>query len=311
MSTHSHNLIQVSHRLLGSTTLYDSISAKNHLRICLEWIIHSCSRQFYTKKLKKQDICLSSQEEWMPTTTDVYVLFKELSMGCCHRISDSALLLLLIHSLCLLLLCFFPLSLFHRLCIPTRTLSEHQAVGCSIFSLNLALVLSSSNHFAPVKQSNSQTVRQSDGMKIERTLFSLPFLALFLLFLPPSSSSSSSVNSNHVRHLHYLTPSSKSPSTKFHHHYHDNKRQHDHESLSLLTPASLTSLCPSICSCKWKGGKKTVSCINSGLHDLPSGIEVDTQVIHLNDNDLSEAVLSASIFAEYGLTSLQKIYLSR
>lgn len=245
--------------------------------------------------------CHLKKNECPQELSDVYVLFKELSMGCCHRILDSALLL--IHSLYLLLLCFFPLSLFHRLCIPTRTLSEHQAVGCSIFSLNLALVLSSSNHFAPVKQ--------SDRMKIERTLFSIPFLALFLLFLPPSSSSSSSVNSNHVRHIHYLTPSSKSPSTQFHHHYHDNKRQHHHESLSLLTPASLTSLCPSICSCKWKGGKKTVSCINSGLHDLPSGIEVDTQVIHLNDNDFSEAVLSASIFAEYGLTSLQKIYLSR
>jgi hypothetical protein len=77
-----------------------------------------------------------------------------------------------------------------------------------------------------------------------------------------------------------------------------------------LTPSSLTSLCPSMCSCKWKGGKQTVSCINVLLRDLPTGIDGDTQVLHLNDNDFGES-FSKSIFADYGLTNLQKLYLSR
>ena len=131
--------------------------------------------------------------------------------------------------------------------------------------------------------STTDTLYIKKMMKIEWTLFLLFFF--FFLFTPSSSS-----------HVGHHVPS-------HHHHYH-------HESLSSLTPSPLTSFCPSICSCKWKSGKKTVSCINVSLKDLPTGIESDTQVLHMNDNDLSES-LSKPIFAEYGLTNLQRIFLSR
>ena len=139
------------------------------------------------------------------------------------------------------------------------------------------------------------------------------FLCLLFFLLTPSSNSSFSSSSllrqddvppdlcfdlvNHLDHRH-------------HRHHRSHHSHTESEALSSLTPSSLTSLCPAMCSCKWKGGKKTVSCINVSLKDLPPGIESDTQVLHLNDNDFQDS-LSKAIFADHGLTNLQKIYLSR
>src|SRR5437879_1260941 len=67
---------------------------------------------------------------------------------------------------------------------------------------------------------------------------------------------------------------------------------------------SSSAVCPSMCTCKWKNGKKAASCINMGLVRIPEGLESDTQVLHLHDNNFSDQ-LSKSVFADYGLTSLQ------
>ena len=46
----------------------------------------------------------------------------------------------------------------------------------------------------------------------------------------------------------------------------------------LLLLASAVSPCPSVCECKWKGGKQTVECRNRGLITLPNNIDPETQV---------------------------------
>ena len=47
--------------------------------------------------------------------------------------------------------------------------------------------------------------------------------------------------------------------------------------------------CPEACSCKWKGGKETVECVNASLVAVPS-MDADTQVLHLGSNNLAEAL---------------------
>ena len=153
-------------------------------------------------------------------------------------------------------------------------------------------------------------------MKVSRIQWTFLSLLFFLLTPPSTSSSSSSVLRQvdvppdlHLNHLNLFNHLDHRHLR--HHRYHRSHHFHtETEALSSLTPSSLTSLCPAMCSCKWKGGKKTVSCINVSLKDLPTGIESDTQVLHLNDNDFQNS-LSKTIFADYGLTNLQKIYLSR
>jgi len=37
--------------------------------------------------------------------------------------------------------------------------------------------------------------------------------------------------------------------------------------------------CPTDCSCKWKGGKQSVECLNRSLRTFPGPIDPGTQVI--------------------------------
>ena len=64
--------------------------------------------------------------------------------------------------------------------------------------------------------------------------------------------------------------------------------------------------CPEVCTCKWKGGKQTVECINASLSNIPN-IEAGTQVLDLGLNYLP--ALRTDTFRKHNLTNLQKIYL--
>ena len=64
--------------------------------------------------------------------------------------------------------------------------------------------------------------------------------------------------------------------------------------------------CPEMCTCKWKGGKQTVECINASLSSIPK-VEGGTQVLDLGLNYFP--ALRTEIFKKHNLTNLQKIYL--
>ena len=66
--------------------------------------------------------------------------------------------------------------------------------------------------------------------------------------------------------------------------------------------------CPEACTCKWKGGKQTVECLNGSLSAIPQ-IDKDTQVLDLTHNYLP--MLQRDIFVTLlQLPNLQKIYLA-
>lgn len=67
--------------------------------------------------------------------------------------------------------------------------------------------------------------------------------------------------------------------------------------------------CPSMCACKWKGGKEWVECANRSLKGLPQGAREETQVLDLSDNQLVN--LPAECFFVLGLINLQRLYLGR
>lgn len=66
--------------------------------------------------------------------------------------------------------------------------------------------------------------------------------------------------------------------------------------------------CPTVCSCKWKGGKQTVDCKNKELTTLPSDIEHGTQVLDFDDNNLQS--LHRHAFLSRKLINLQKLHLA-
>lgn len=67
-------------------------------------------------------------------------------------------------------------------------------------------------------------------------------------------------------------------------------------------------VCPTSCSCKWSGGKRTAEC--SGLSGaVPDHIPADTQVLNLTGNVLK--TLPGRQFQQTHLVHLQRIYLSR
>lgn len=66
--------------------------------------------------------------------------------------------------------------------------------------------------------------------------------------------------------------------------------------------------CPSFCTCKWKDGKETTECQAQGLTDIPAGIHPGTQVLNLDQNDIS--VLPSRAFLDLRITNLQRIFLS-
>lgn len=65
--------------------------------------------------------------------------------------------------------------------------------------------------------------------------------------------------------------------------------------------------CPSVCSCKWKGGKRTVECADRALITVPTGVDPETQVLDLSGNNLQ--ILPNETFVRAGLANLQKAYL--
>ena len=74
-----------------------------------------------------------------------------------------------------------------------------------------------------------------------------------------------------------------------------------------LLEAATKADCPEACTCKWKGGKQTVECVNGSLSSIPE-IDKDTQVMDLSHNYLP--MLQRDIFVTLQLPNLQKIYLA-
>lgn len=82
----------------------------------------------------------------------------------------------------------------------------------------------------------------------------------------------------------------------------------------LLAAAAVTVVataagCPSGCTCKWKGGKQTVECVNKSLPAIPAGMDAGTQVLDVSGNPLD--ALARGRFAAVGLSNLQKIFAAR
>ncbi|XP_059616491.1 leucine-rich repeat-containing protein 24 [Phlebotomus argentipes] len=66
-------------------------------------------------------------------------------------------------------------------------------------------------------------------------------------------------------------------------------------------------LCPTVCVCKWKGGKQTVECIDRALITIPEHVDGSTQVLDMSGNNLQ--ILPQDTFIRTGLLNLQRIYL--
>ncbi|XP_050547254.1 leucine-rich repeat-containing protein 24-like [Daktulosphaira vitifoliae] len=71
----------------------------------------------------------------------------------------------------------------------------------------------------------------------------------------------------------------------------------------------VVTACPLSCSCKWKGGKQTVECVNKSLPTIPEGIDGGTQVLDMSGNPINS--LPRGRFMTAGLTNLQKIFVAR
>jgi len=76
----------------------------------------------------------------------------------------------------------------------------------------------------------------------------------------------------------------------------------------LLDLAATFQTCPSICTCKWKNGKRWVECRNQDQISIPDQIDMETQVLDLSGNNLQ--ILPREVFARHGLLNLQKLHLS-
>ena len=80
---------------------------------------------------------------------------------------------------------------------------------------------------------------------------------------------------------------------------------------STVQPAQAMSrggeFCPSVCQCKWKGGKQTVECIDKQLITIPENIDQTTQVLDMSGNNLQQ--LPRETFIRLELLNLQKLFL--
>ena len=71
----------------------------------------------------------------------------------------------------------------------------------------------------------------------------------------------------------------------------------------------LSAGCPVVCHCRWKGGKKTVECVDRQLKALPSSADADTQVLDVSGHALTG--LAERAFQRHGLLALQRVFVSR
>ncbi|CRK86405.1 CLUMA_CG000220, isoform A [Clunio marinus] len=70
---------------------------------------------------------------------------------------------------------------------------------------------------------------------------------------------------------------------------------------------SVEGSCPQVCTCKWKGGKQTVECLDRQLINIPKGIDSSTQVLDMSGSNLQ--ILPGETFRRAELLNLQKLYL--
>ncbi|KAK6635978.1 hypothetical protein RUM43_009630 [Polyplax serrata] len=77
--------------------------------------------------------------------------------------------------------------------------------------------------------------------------------------------------------------------------------------VSLTVVPACAGSCPSVCSCKWKGGKQTVECVERALITVPENIDGETQVLDMSGNNLQ--IIPTETFYKANLTNLQKVYL--
>ncbi|XP_056636882.1 leucine-rich repeat-containing protein 4 [Diorhabda sublineata] len=82
-----------------------------------------------------------------------------------------------------------------------------------------------------------------------------------------------------------------------------------HFFLSSVVPefSAMGGICPTACTCKWKGGKQTVECMERGLIAIPDSIDTETQVLDLSGNNLQ--ILHREAFNRTGLINLQRVFL--
>jgi hypothetical protein len=67
------------------------------------------------------------------------------------------------------------------------------------------------------------------------------------------------------------------------------------------------SSCPTVCICKWKGGKQTVECLDRQLINIPENIDPSTQVLDMSGSNLQ--ILTGETFQRAELLNLQKLFL--
>lgn len=67
--------------------------------------------------------------------------------------------------------------------------------------------------------------------------------------------------------------------------------------------------CPTVCTCKWKGGKQTVECIDRLLINIPDNMDPSTQVLDMTGSNLQ--VLPGATFKRAELLNLQKLFLRK
>lgn len=79
--------------------------------------------------------------------------------------------------------------------------------------------------------------------------------------------------------------------------------------LTVAALAAAAADCPLGCTCKWKGGKQTVECVNKSMSAIPAGMDAGTQVLDMSGNAID--ALPRERFMSAGLSNLQKIFMAR